>query len=65
MSVLGKYVNLMRDPDPAKAIAEARKAYAESQGDIVLINRQWLNGWAAKKQLELLAEQAGVAPRRK
>lgn len=55
---LTRYAPLMRDPQPADARAAARKAYIDSQGEVVLINRSWLHSWTDRKQLELLAEKA-------
>ena len=57
-SSLTAYAASMRDPDPAAARRKAREAYEASQGDVVLINRQWLTSWADKTQLELLAVKA-------
>lgn len=65
MGTLARYAHLAQEPQPSNAMDAARKAYAETQGEVVLINRSWLVGWADRKQLELLAEKAGVAPRRK
>lgn len=44
-----------REPDPAKARAEARAAW-HSDG-LILLNTSWLNSWADRKQAELLAEK--------
>lgn len=57
-SSLTRYAPLMREAQPGDARQAARQAYIDSQGEIVLINRQWLNGWAQRKQLEILAESA-------
>lgn len=48
----------MRDPDPAQARIAARRAYEDSEGRIVLINRDWLPSWPDRKQLDLLAVKA-------
>lgn len=48
----------MRDPDPAAARKLAREKYEESDGKIVLINKDWLTSWPDRKQLDLLAEKA-------
>jgi hypothetical protein len=45
----------MRDPDPANARAEAKKAW--HRDGLILINPAWLNGWADKRQAEMLAEK--------
>jgi len=65
MSNLSRFAHLMREPQPENALAAARDAYRESKGEIVLIQRSRLPSWADQKQLEILAEKAGVAPRRK
>lgn len=44
-----------REPDPAKARKEARAAW--HRDGLILINTQWLQGWADRKQAELLAEK--------
>lgn len=44
-----------RDPDPAAARRAARAAWHES--GLILINPAWLNGWADRRQAELLAEK--------
>lgn len=55
---LTPYASSMRDPDPAMARKAARDAYLASDGEIVLLNRKWLQNWTDKKQLDLLAEKA-------
>lgn len=55
---LGTYAATQHEPDPDKALEAARAAYEESGGKIVLINMDWLPGWALKKQLDLLAVKA-------
>jgi hypothetical protein len=55
---LTPYAASMRDPDPANARRAARESYLASQGEIVLINRKWLNNWTDQKQLDLLAAKA-------
>ena len=44
-----------REPDPAKARKVARDAWHAS--GLILINPAWLQGWADRKQAELLAEK--------
>lgn len=44
-----------REPDPAKARQEARAAW--HRDGLILINPAWLNGWADRRQAELLAEK--------
>lgn len=44
-----------REPDPRAARRAAREAW-HSHG-IVLLNPEWLQGWADRKQLELLADK--------
>lgn len=55
---LTRHAASMRDPDPAMARKAAREAYIATGGEMVLINRNWLNAWTDKKQLDLLAEKA-------
>jgi hypothetical protein len=45
----------MRDPNPANARAEAKKAW--HRDGLILINPEWLNSWADKRQAEMLAEK--------
>lgn len=54
---LTAFAGSMRDPDRANAKTAARDAYVESGGQIVLINKAWLQSWADRKQLDLLAEK--------
>jgi len=58
---LAKHAGSMRDPDRSGALRAAREAYEASEGDIVLINQNWLTGWADKELLRALAKKAGVA----
>lgn len=44
-----------REPDPAAARRAARAAWHDA--GLILINPDWLTGWADKKQAELLAEK--------
>lgn len=53
----------MRDPDPANARRAARDTYQATEGKVVLINKDWLRNWADQKQLDLLAEAAGIKDR--
>lgn len=55
----------MRDPDPAAARLAARQAYEDTNGELVLINANWLDGWADRKQLDLLAVKALRLPKGK
>jgi hypothetical protein len=57
-SSLSRHAHLMREPEPRDAVQAARDAYHNSKGEIVLINKNWLNDWTDKKQLDLLAERA-------
>ncbi|MBB4858277.1 hypothetical protein HNO88_001596 [Novosphingobium chloroacetimidivorans] len=45
----------MQEPDPAKARRAAREAWLTH--GLILINPEWLNGWADRRQAELLAEK--------
>lgn len=58
---LSRFAGQMQEPQDGDALTKARQAYEETNGEIVLINRNWLTGWADQKQLELLAQKAGVA----
>lgn len=44
-----------REPDPKAARRAARAAWHSS--GLILINPVWLQGWADRKQAELLAEK--------
>jgi hypothetical protein len=63
-SSLASVAGACREPDPANARRKAREAYRDTDGEIVLINRSWLDSWSDQKQLEILAEKAGVKPRK-
>lgn len=52
---LTRHAPSMREPDPAAARRAAREAYLASGGEVVLINKNWLNAWTDQKQLDLLA----------
>lgn len=54
-SCLAPLAAACREPDPAAARRAARDAWHKS--GIVLINPTWLQGWADRKQAELLAEK--------
>lgn len=57
-SSLGRHAHLMREPDVRDAVQAARDAYHASNGEIVLINKNWLPNWADRKQLDLLMVKA-------
>ncbi len=64
-SSLGRFAHLMQEPHRKDAVAAARNAYHASDKTIVLINEDWLESWADKQQLHLLAEKAlGVKGKR-
>lgn len=44
-----------REPDPRSARKAAREAWQEA--GLILINPEWLQSWADRKQAELLAEK--------
>lgn len=44
-----------RQPDPAAARLAAREAWQNA--GLILINPEWLTGWADRKQAEILAEK--------
>lgn len=48
----------MREPDPQAAWNAARDTYTLTGGQVVLINKDWLDNWPDRKQLDLLAEKA-------
>lgn len=54
-SSLASTAGALREPDPAKARRAARDAW--HRDGLILINLAWLNGWADRKQAELLAEK--------
>lgn len=61
-SPLAPYAASMRDPDPAAARRAARVAYHET--GLVLINPDWLAGWADRQQLIILADKVhGTRPK--
>jgi len=62
-SSLASVAGAAREPDPAKARRAARQTYVDTGGKTVLINRDWLSGWADKELLTALAKKAGVAPK--
>ena len=63
MSQLARYASIGRDPDPDGALKIARRVHADTEGEIVIIERRRLQSWADRKQLEILAEKAGVKRR--
>lgn len=54
-SSLASIAATCREPDPRAARKAARAAW-QSTG-LILINPEWLSGWADRKQAELLAEK--------
>lgn len=54
-SPLGRFASLGHEPDPAAARRAAYAAWQEH--GLILINPDWLNGWADRKQAEILAEK--------
>ncbi|WP_159981898.1 MULTISPECIES: hypothetical protein [unclassified Novosphingobium] len=54
-SPLGRFATLGHEPDPAAARRAGYAAWQEH--GLILINPEWLKGWADRKQAELLAEQ--------
>lgn len=55
---LTRYAPQMREAQPEEARKAARSAYLASQGEVVLINKNWLRNWTDRKQLDLLAVAA-------
>lgn len=58
---LTKHIGRMRmdeEPDLEGARAKARNTYIATGGKTILINIDWLDGWADKKQADLLAAKA-------
>lgn len=47
----------MRDPSPENARREAKRAFHESGGKIILINTDWIPGWGDRQQAILLGEK--------
>lgn len=47
----------MRDPSPENARREAKRAFHDSEGKIILINTDWLSGWSDRQQAILLGEK--------
>ena len=47
----------MRDPSPEAARREAKRAFHDSEGKIILINTDWLTGWGDRQQAILLGEK--------
>lgn len=56
MSTLARFAAVGRAPDPAEARRLAKQAW--HRDGIILINPDWLNSWADRKQAEILAEKA-------
>ena len=55
-SSLARFATLSREPDPEEARRLARAAWHEH--GVILLAPAWLNGWADRRQAELLAEKA-------
>lgn len=55
MSSLAKFAHLSREPDPAKARIAARQAWQNA--GLILINPEWITGWADRQQAIILAEK--------
>lgn len=47
----------MREACPENARKEAKRAFHESEGKIILINTDWLPGWGDRQQAILLGEK--------
>ncbi|TZG28586.1 hypothetical protein FYJ91_00040 [Sphingomonas montanisoli] len=54
-SSLASFAPLNHLPDPARARQAARAAWHDA--GLILINPEWLPGWADRKQAEILAEK--------
>jgi hypothetical protein len=54
-SPLARHAHLSHEPDPAAARRAARDAWHKH--GLILINPEWLPGWADRKQAEILAEK--------
>jgi hypothetical protein len=54
-SSLAPFAARCREPDPAAARRAARAAWHTA--GLILINPEWLHGWADRKQAEMLAEK--------
>lgn len=54
---LTAYAPSMRDPSDQNARKEAKQAFHKSEGKIILINTEWLNGWGDRQQAILLGEK--------
>lgn len=54
-SSLAPLAGACREPDPRAAKRAARDAW--HKGGLILINPEWFQSWADKKQAELLAEK--------
>lgn len=52
---LTRHAGIMREPDPDEAKRKAKEAYRRTDGQIVLINREWLTSYIDQKQLDILA----------
>jgi hypothetical protein len=55
---LTRYAPQMQEPQLEDAREMARNTYLATGGKTVLINVEWLENWADKKQLDLLASKA-------
>jgi hypothetical protein len=55
---LTRYAPQMQEPQLEDARDMARNAFIATGGKTILINIDWLDGWADKKQADLLAAKA-------
>jgi hypothetical protein len=53
---LTAYAASMREPDPAAARRIARDQFHATDGDWVIIHKDWLKGWAQRQQAVQLGE---------
>lgn len=54
---LTAFAGSMREPSEENARREAKRAFHESQGKVILINTDWLTGWGDRQQAILLGEK--------
>lgn len=55
---LNPFAHLMQDPDPERMRAMARQLYEQSGGKLMLLNADWIDGWAPKKETQAIAAKA-------